>query len=77
MSVQNVLDQHVVTVPLARSFRFKRKRLLLTWTRLIREKCPEQKCSVHELAIMTDSVPLSVRVNPDDSASETTRQIKG
>ena len=44
---------------------------------LIREKCAEQKWIVHELAIMPDHVHLFVQVNPDDSASETTRQIKG
>lgn len=44
---------------------------------LIREKCAEQKWVVHELAIMPDHVHLFVQVNPDDSASETTRQIKG
>jgi len=44
---------------------------------LIREKCAEQKWIVHELAIMPDYVHLFVQVNPDDSASETTRQIKG
>lgn len=44
---------------------------------LIREKCAEQKWIVHDLAIMPDHVHLFVQVNPDDSAAETTRQIKG
>jgi len=44
---------------------------------LIRQKCEEQQWIVQELAILPDHVHLFVQVNPDDSASETTRQIKG
>jgi len=44
---------------------------------LIYEKCTEKKWIVHELAIMSDHVHLFVQVNPDDSAAETTRQVKG
>lgn len=44
---------------------------------LVREKCVEQKWIIRELAIMPDHVHLFVQVNPEDSASDVVRHVKG
>ncbi|MBV9852377.1 MAG: IS200/IS605 family transposase [Armatimonadetes bacterium] len=44
---------------------------------LVREKCAEKGWTVHELAIQPDHVYLFVQVNPEDSASDVLRHVKG
>ena len=44
---------------------------------LVREKCDEKGWAVHGLAIQPDHVHLFVQVNPEDSASDVLRHVKG
>ena len=44
---------------------------------VLKATCKKYRAEIIALEIMPDHVHLFVQVNPDDSASETTRQIKG